>query len=82
MRIPISLDLQENWIKIYEGNSYIRERMEGETLVLQLIYPQNDYKLEFFTEGPRLAQPSYIKLEKNATEFTTITIIKIKISFV
>jgi len=82
LRVPISLDLQKNWINISEDTSYIQERKDGETLVLQLIYPQSDYIIEFFTEGARLAQPSYIKLEKNSTVYNSITIIKIKISFV
>jgi hypothetical protein len=82
VRVPISLDLQKNWINISEGSSFIRERKEGETLVLHLVYPQKDYRVEFFTEGPRMSQPSYVKLEKNSTEFNSVTVIKIKISFV
>jgi len=82
IRTPISLDLQKNWINISEGASYIQERKEGETLVLQLIYPISDYEVYFFTDGPRLSQPSYVKMERNSTVFDTTTVIKIKISFV
>ena len=82
VRVPISLELTENWINISEDTSFIQERKEGETLVLQLIYPQKEYKVEFFTEGPRLSQPAYVRLEKNSTDFDTTTVIKIKISFV
>ena len=82
IRTPISLELTENWVNISENGSFIRERKDGETLVLQLLYPEREYKVEFFTEGPRLAQPEYIRLERNSTDFTTTTVIKIKISFV
>ena len=64
-----------------EGVGY-RPELEGETLVLQLIYPEKDYKVEFFTDGSSLAQPSYVKIEKNSTEFGPRTVIKIKITFV
>jgi len=82
VRTPISLALPENWINISSDTSYIQERKEGETLVLQLIYPQKDYKVEFFTDGPELAQPTYIKIEKNSIIFNSLIIIKIKITFV
>ncbi len=82
VKTSISIKLPENWINISSYTSYIQERKEGENLVLQLIYPQKDYKVEFFTDGPRLAQPTYIKIEKNSTFFNSITIIKIKITFV
>ncbi|MFH1473302.1 MAG: hypothetical protein ABIE55_00245 [Candidatus Aenigmatarchaeota archaeon] len=82
IRVPSSLDIQNNWVNISEGASFIRERKEGETIVLHLIYPQSDYRVEFFTDGSRLSQPSYVKLEKNDTFFDTTTVIRIKISFV
>jgi hypothetical protein len=81
IRVPISLELQENWVNISEDTSYIRERKEGGTLVLHLIYPERDYRVEFFTEGSRLAQPSYVKIEKNSTDLGPPTVIKIKITF-
>jgi hypothetical protein len=82
IRVPISLELTKNWINISQDTSFIQERKEGNNLVLQIIYPREDYEVEFFTEGPRLAQPTYISIEKNSTYFDTTTIIKIKISFV
>ena len=80
VKIPVSLALSTNWINISD-TSYIQERKEGDVLVLQLIYPQKDYKIEFFTEGPQLAQPKYVRIEKNSTVFNSIIVIKIKITF-
>ena len=81
VRVPTSLELTKRWINISQDTSFIQERKDGETLVLQLIYPEKDYRVEFFTEGPRLAQPTHVRLEKNSTDFDTTTVIKIKISF-
>ena len=82
VRTPISLPLQENWINISSDTSYIQERKEGNDLVLQLIYPQGDYEVEFFTDGPELAQPIYVRIEENSTVLNSITLIKIKITFI
>ena len=86
VRTPISISIQKNWINISEGNSYIMERMEGDELVLRLVYPKKDYKVDFITDGSSLAQPSYLIIEKNSSDFipTSIppTVIKIKITLV
>jgi hypothetical protein len=82
VRVPFSLQIQENWINISEGNSYIMERKDGTDLVLQLVYPEGDYKVDFFTDNSSLAQPDYLKIEKNSTVFDTPPMIKIKITFV
>jgi hypothetical protein len=79
VRTPISLPLQKNWINISSDTSFIQEIKEGDDLVLQLIYPQKDYKVEFIPGGPKLAQPTYIKIEKS---YAIETIIQIKVTFV
>jgi len=82
VRIPISISIQENWINISESGSYIMERKEGSDLVLRLVYPMGSYKVIFFTDGSSLAQPDYIRLEKNSTFQSYPPMIKIKITFV
>ena len=82
VRTPISLDLQQNWINISEKGSYIMERKESNDLVLRLVYPDTAYKVFFFTDDSSLTQPDYIRIEKDSTSTDTVTVIKIKISFV
>ncbi|MFH0929577.1 MAG: hypothetical protein V1818_04500 [Candidatus Aenigmatarchaeota archaeon] len=81
IRTPLKIEIQEEWINISEGNSYIREKKDGDDLVLQLIYPDGDYIVEFFTDGSSLDSPNYIKLEKNETFTNPTSRIKIKITF-
>ncbi|MBN2202929.1 MAG: hypothetical protein JW700_01985 [Candidatus Aenigmarchaeota archaeon] len=83
IRTPLSIEIQENWVNISEGSSYIRERKEGSELILQIIYPpQAEYNIFFFTEGSSLDTPSYIRIEKGETitEATTKKI-QIKVTF-
>ena len=82
VRIPSSLSLQESWVNISENGSYIREMYDGEDIILQLVYPESDYRVNFFTEDLSLAQPEYIKIEKDSTYIGAVSVIKIKISFV
>jgi hypothetical protein len=80
--VPTSMELPTDWINISEDTSYIREKKEGNLLLLQVVYPPSEYRVEFFTEGPRLSQPTYVRLEKNSTFLDGETVIKIKVSFV
>ena len=82
VRIPTSLTLQQSWVNISENGSYIRERYDGNDLILQLIYPESGYRVFFFTDDLSLAQPEYIKIEKDSTFIGAVSVIKIKISFV
>ena len=82
IRLPISMELPTDWINISEGVSYIREKKEGDSLLLQAVYPPNDYEVYLFTNGPRLSQPTYVRLEKDSAVLNGITIIKIKVTFV
>lgn len=81
VRVPLSLRIQENWVNISEGNSYVMERRDGSDLVLRLVYPEGDYRVVFFTDESTLAQPDYVKIEKNST-IADPPVIKIKITFV
>jgi len=78
IRTPISLALQKTWINISDI-SYIREKKDGDDLVLQLNYTPKDYEVRFFTEGSKLAQPTYIRIEKN---YTSTSLILIKVTFI
>jgi len=82
VKIPVSIPLPKDWVNISSDNSYyIREVLEGDTLVIQLKYPQTDYKVELFTDGTTLSNPNYVYVERNRTTGVGITVIKIKITF-
>lgn len=68
MKSPISVDIPEEWLNIHEDGSIIREKMEGSLYRIQLYYPDDIYKIRFYTEGPRLATPHKIYIEKGYTE--------------
>jgi hypothetical protein len=61
MKVPASIELPDYWINITSGSSYIRERLDGNLLRIQLIYEN----IELYTEGPRLSKPDSIKIEKD-----------------
>jgi hypothetical protein len=82
VKIPVSIPLPKDWVNISSDNSYyIREVSEGDTLIIQLKYPQSDYKVELFTDGSTLSNPSYVSVERNQTTNVGTTVIKIKITF-
>ena len=57
--------------------------LEGDVLRVQLIYPENNYKVEFFTDGPTLTKPETVKIEKNSTYIeNNKATIKIRITFI
>lgn len=82
VRTPVSMSLQQSWVNISEGESFIMEKQSGSDLVLQLVYPVGDYKVFFYTEGSSLAHPNYVMVEKNSTISGSPLVIKIKITFV
>ena len=82
VKIPITIPLPSNWINISSDSyHYIQEKLEGDTLRLQLVFLPSDYQVQLFTDGSVLANPSYIKVERNQTINVGVTIIKIKITF-
>jgi hypothetical protein len=77
----VKIPLSANWIIISNDTSYIQEKLEGDILRIQLVYPQSNYKVQFFTEGSRLAMPSYVLFERNQTyKVSGLTVIKIKVT--
>jgi len=82
IKIPISMQLQKNWINLTSDGSYIRERQEGTMLKIQAIYNQTDYKIEFIPGASSLANPEYVTIERNKTYVDNgLTVIRIKITF-
>ncbi len=78
-----SLELPRYWINISSDSSYIREMLDGDVFKAQLIYPENIYNIKFFTEGPTVAKPKYVRIEKNSTYIeNNKTTIKIRITFI
>ncbi|MHA1874693.1 MAG: hypothetical protein ACTSVB_11325 [Candidatus Heimdallarchaeaceae archaeon] len=83
IKTEVSINLPEKWVNLTTDSSYIREKLEGNILRIQLIYPESSYKVEFFTEGPKLAKPETIRIEKNSTYVVdSTTVIKIKVAFI
>ena len=81
--VPSEISLPRYWNNISSDSSYIREMLDGDVLRIQLIYPENEYKIEFFTEGPTLAKPRTVKIEKNSTEIENDkATIKIRVTFI
>jgi hypothetical protein len=77
------------WVNISSpGSSSITQEMLDNTIFrIRLFYPpQEEYKIDLFTEGAVLAKPEYVIIERNdtTTEIVNnekITVIKIKITF-
>ena len=80
---PVTIPLPASWVNISSDGSYIREKLEGGVFRIQAIYNNTkDYKVEFLTEGPTLARPKYIFIERNKTySVSGLTVIKIKVTF-
>lgn len=81
--VPSEISLSRYWNNISSDSSYIREMLDGDVFRIQLIYPENEYKIEFFTDGPTLAKPKIVRVEKNSTyiENNKLTI-KIRVTFI
>jgi len=69
MKVSASIELPDYWINISSDSSYIREKLEGNLLRIQLIYQD----IELYTEGPRLSKPESIKIEKDLVGRIKIT---------
>jgi hypothetical protein len=82
VKVPVNLPLSSQWVNISSDTFFIQEKLEGDMLRIQLNCTQSNYKVEFFTEGPRLAKPDYLSVERNSTyDASSLTVIKIKITF-
>ena len=82
--IVSDISLPTDWTNISSGSSYISEKLDGDVLRVQLVYPEREsYRVEFFTEGSTLSKPRTVRLEKNSTyyEGSKLTI-RIRIAFI
>lgn len=63
---PVKIEMPNYWINITPPNSptVIREMLDGDVFRIQLYYPPEKNDIELFTEGPRVANPKTIKIEK------------------
>jgi hypothetical protein len=85
VRAVISSDISipKYWSNISSDASYIREMLDGDIFRIQIIYPESYQKVILFTEGPTLAKPKSVKIEKNYTSIENgKPSIKIRITFV
>jgi len=82
MRSKFSVNIPNEWINISSGYSVISEKFDGTTLRMQLYYPQNQITPYLYTDGPRVASPQKVYIEKDST-FTKNdkTYIRVKITF-
>jgi len=81
--ISSDLSLPTYWIVISSDVSIVREMLDGDIFRVQLEYPEGDRKIILFTDGPTLAKPEYVKIERNSTFFENgKPTIKIRITFV
>jgi len=88
---PTNIDFENTDVKTLPS---IREILDGNLFRIQLSYSSMEYylgeeqigklKIELFTEGPRVAKPDIIKIEKNSTYISdeNDVTIKIKITFI
>ncbi len=70
IKTPANVVVPDYWINISSSESHgvIQEMLDGNIFRIHLFYPvQDNYGIDLFTEGPRLATPSRIKIEKEGT---------------
>jgi len=81
--VPSVVSVSKDWNTISSEKSYIREMLDGDVFRIQLNYPDSDYKIILFTDGPSLARPERLRIEKNSTYVDNdLTTIKIRITFI
>jgi len=81
--VPSEISLPRYWNNISSDSSYIREMLDGDVFRVQLIYPENGQKIEFFTEGPTLAKPKTVEVRRNSTYIeNNKATIKIRVTFI
>jgi hypothetical protein len=78
----MSVGLPNEWANMSSGSSIVREKLESGLLRLQLYYPESDYAVYLYTEGPKIATPQKVLIEKMGSfKQDSSTYIKIKITF-
>ena len=82
LKVPVQLNLPTQWVTISNDTYFIQEKLEGNALRIQLVYPNSTYGVVFFTDGSILATPASVLVERNQTYIDSgLTIIKIKVTF-
>lgn len=82
IQAPITVKIPVDWVNISEKYSIISERLDGNILRLRLQYPTNSYSIYLYTEGPRIATPKTVYVEKVSTyKENNVEYIKVKITF-
>lgn len=81
--VPSGVSVPRYWVNISSGSPFIREMLDGDMFRVQLVYPEDYYRVQFFTDGPTSAKPKKIRVEKNSTytENNKLTI-RIRITFI
>lgn len=81
VRTVANVNIPRYWINVSE-QPYIREKLEGSVLKVQLIYPEKEYVTRLFTTGPRLNTPDKVKIERGEdSKENGKYIIRIKLTF-
>ena len=81
--VSSGISLPTSWNNISSDYSYISEMLDGDVFRVQLVFPKDDYNVEFFTDGPTLAKPKKVIIEENSTDIKNgKATIKIRITFV
>lgn len=80
--VTSDMSLPSAWSNLSADSSIIREVLETDVLRVQMHYPVGDTKVVLFTEGPTLAKPTAVRVEKNDTLIENgRQTIKIRIAF-
>jgi hypothetical protein len=81
--VTSGISLPTSWKNISSDSSYISEVLDGDVLRVRIVFPADDYKVVFFTDGPTLTKPQKVVIEENSTYIENgKTAIKIRITFV
>jgi hypothetical protein len=81
--VTSGISLPTSWNNISSDYSYISEVLDGDVFRVQMVFPQDDYNVELFTDGPTLAKPKKVVIEENSTDIENgKATIKIRITFV
>jgi len=85
IRMPVSIDLPEKWVYLRNSTSVIREIKRGDTLIIQLFYPTDNFVFDLFSDGNRITTGGKIIIKKNSTKeeyFNNKRVIVIQVKFV
>ena len=64
--VTSDISLPRQWNNISSDTSVIKEMLDGDVFRIQLFYPEGDQRISIFTDGPTLAKPKLVRVEKNS----------------